>query len=47
MAKEAIATLSSLVWNIHDDGNSTAIEGQVLQSFLDEGMELPRWNVAF
>ena len=25
----------------------TAVEGQVLQSFLDENAKLPRWNVAF
>jgi hypothetical protein len=25
----------------------TAVEGQVLQNFLDENGRLPRWNVAF
>jgi hypothetical protein len=25
----------------------TAVEGQVLQNFLDENAKLPRWNVAF
>ncbi|OIV40721.1 hypothetical protein [Flavobacterium johnsoniae] len=25
----------------------TAVEGQILQNFLDENAKLPRWNVAF
>ncbi len=25
----------------------TAVEGQILQTFLDENAKLPRWNVAF
>jgi len=28
-------------------GIPTAVEGQVLQNFLDENGRLPRWNVAF
>ncbi|NRT10717.1 hypothetical protein [Flavobacterium sp. 14A] len=28
-------------------GIPTAVEGQVLQNFLDENGKLPRWNVAF
>jgi hypothetical protein len=50
MAKEAIATLEVVWYETFNDatkGIPTAIEGQVLQSFLDENGRLPRWNVAF
>lgn len=50
MAKEDISTLE-VVWyetfNDKSKGIPTAIEGQVLQNFLDENGKLPRWNVAF
>jgi hypothetical protein len=40
---------SSLVQTFNDKtkGIPTAVEGQVLQNFLDENGRLPRWNVAF
>ena len=50
MKKEAISALE-VVW--YETFNNvvksipTAVEGQVLQSFLDENGRLPRWNVAF
>jgi hypothetical protein len=50
MAKEDISVLE-VVWyeTFNDDSKSipTAVEGQVLQKFLDENGRLPRWNVAF
>ncbi|MGO4821761.1 MULTISPECIES: hypothetical protein [unclassified Flavobacterium] len=50
MAKEDISVLE-VVWyeTFNDDSKSipTAVEGQVLQNFLDENGRLPRWNVAF
>lgn len=50
MAKEDISTLE-VVWyetfNEDTKGIPTAVEGQVLQNFLDENGRLPRWNVAF
>jgi hypothetical protein len=40
---------SSLVQTFNDKtkGIPTAVEGQVLQNFLDENGRLPKWNVAF
>ncbi len=50
MKKEAISALE-VVWfetfNNEVKSIPTAVEGQVLQSFLDENGRLPRWNVAF
>ncbi|MBC5862965.1 hypothetical protein [Flavobacterium turcicum] len=50
MKKEAISSLE-VVWfetfNNEVKSIPTAVEGQVLQSFLDENGRLPRWNVAF
>ena len=50
MAKEDISVLE-VIWyeTFSDDSKSipTAVEGQVLQNFLDENGRLPRWNVAF
>lgn len=50
MKKEAISALE-VVWyetfNNEVKSIPTAVEGQVLQSFLDEKGRLPRWNVAF
>lgn len=50
MAKEEISTLE-VVWyetfNDESKGIPTAVEGQVLQNFLDENGRLPKWNVAF
>jgi hypothetical protein len=50
MKKEAISNLE-VVWyetfNNEVKSIPTAVEGQVLQSFLDENGRLPRWNVAF
>lgn len=50
MKKEAISALE-VVWyetfNNEVESIPTAVEGQVLQSFLDENGRLPRWNVAF
>ncbi len=50
MLKENISTLE-VVWyetfNADTKGIPTAVEGQVLQNFLDENGKLPRWNVAF
>ena len=50
MKKEAISNLE-VVWyetfNNEVKSIPTAVEGQVLQSFLDENGTLPRWNVAF
>lgn len=34
-------------FNEKDKGIPTAVEGQVLQNFLNENSKLPRWNVAF
>ena len=34
-------------FNEKDKAIPTAVEGQVLQNFLDENGKLPRWNVAF
>ena len=34
-------------FNENDKGIPTAVEGQLLQSFLNENGKLPRWNVAF
>ncbi|MCF6141289.1 hypothetical protein L1S34_08315 [Flavobacterium sp. K77] len=50
MKKEVISALE-VVWyetfNNEVKSIPTAVEGQVLQSFLDENGTLPRWNVAF
>ncbi|MBC5837659.1 hypothetical protein [Flavobacterium muglaense] len=50
MLKENINTLE-VVWyetfSADAKGIPTAVEGQVLQNFLDENGKLPRWNVAF
>ena len=34
-------------FNDKTKGIPTAVEGQVLQNFLDENGRLPKWNVAF
>ena len=50
MKLETIAALE-VVWyetfNADIKAIPTAVEGQVLQNFLDENAKLPRWNVAF
>lgn len=50
MKLEGIASLE-VVWyetfNADVKAIPTSVEGQVLQSFLDENGRLPRWNVAF
>ena len=50
MKKENIETLEVLWFETFNDSIKaipTSVEGQVLQSFLDETDKLPRWNVAF
>lgn len=50
MKLETISVLE-VVWyetfNADIKAIPTAVEGQVLQNFLDENAKLPRWNVAF
>lgn len=52
-AQMKLETISALevVWyetfNADIKAIPTAVEGQVLQIFLDENAKLPRWNVAF
>ena len=50
MKLESIDALE-VVWyetfNVDVKAIPTAVEAQVLQSFLDENAKLPRWNVAF
>lgn len=50
MKLEGISALE-VVWyetfNVDVKAIPTAVEGQVLQSFLDGSGKLPRWNVAF
>ena len=52
-AQMKLETISALevVWyetfNAYVKAIPTAVEGQVLQNFLDENAKLPRWNVAF
>ena len=52
-AQMKLETISALevVWyetfNADIKAIPTAVEGQVLQNFLDENAKLPRWNVAF
>jgi len=52
-AQMKLETISALevVWyetfNADITAIPTAVEGQVLQNFLDENAKLPRWNVAF
>jgi len=52
-AQMKLETISALevIWyetfNADVKAIPTAVEGQVLQSFLDENAKLPRWNVAF
>jgi hypothetical protein len=50
MKIEDITTLE-VVWyetfNADSKGIPTAVEGQILQNFLDENGRLPKWNVAF
>jgi len=50
MKKENIDTLEVLWFETFNDSSKaipTAVEGQVLQNFLNENGKLPRWNVAF
>ncbi|EIA07530.1 hypothetical protein [Flavobacterium frigoris] len=50
MAKEDIRTLEVVWYETFNDtskGIPTAVEGQVLQNFMDENGRLPKWNVAF
>lgn len=50
MTKEDINVLEVVWYETFNDENKsipTAVEGQVLQNFLDENSRLPRWNVAF
>jgi hypothetical protein len=50
MAKESISVLEVVWYETFNDKSKaipTAVEGQVLQNFLDENGRLPRWNVAF
>lgn len=50
MKIENITTLEVVWYETFTDevkGIPTAVEGQVLQNFLDENGRLPRWNVAF
>jgi len=50
MAKENIEALEVVWYETFNDKNKgipTAVEGQVLQNFLNENGRLPRWNVAF
>lgn len=50
MKIESIDSLEVLwfeTFNENDKGIPTAVEGQLLQSFLNENGKLPRWNVAF
>jgi len=50
MKIEDITTLE-VIWyetfNSDSKGIPTAVEGQILQNFLDENGRLPKWNVAF
>lgn len=50
MKKEDISVLEVVWYDTFNDtvkAIPTAVEGQVLQNFLDENGKLPRWNVAF
>jgi hypothetical protein len=50
MKKEDISLLEVVWYETFNDktkGIPTAVEGQVLQNFLDENGKLPKWNVAF
>lgn len=50
MKLEDISVLEVVWYETFNDktkGIPTAVEGQVLQNFLDENGKLPRWNVAF
>jgi len=50
MKKEDISLLEVVWYETFNDktkGIPTAVEGQVLQNFLDENGRLPKWNVAF
>ena len=50
MKLENIARLEVYWYETFNDKNKvipTFLEGQILQSFLDENGKLPRWNVAF
>ncbi|WP_413998399.1 hypothetical protein ACMDB5_11490 [Flavobacterium sp. W1B] len=50
MKKEDISVLEVVWYETFNDAVKaipTAVEGQVLQNFLDENGKLPRWNVAF
>lgn len=44
---EALEVVWYETFNADAKGIPTAVEGQVLQNFLDENGKLPRWNVAF
>jgi hypothetical protein len=49
MKKRDISLLEvfNTAFNDKTKGIPTAVEGQVLQNFLDENGRLPKWNVAF
>jgi hypothetical protein len=50
MVKEEISLIEVVWYETFNDKSKaipTAVEGQVLQNFLDENGRLPRWNVAF
>ena len=50
MKKEAIDKLEVFWYETFNDKNKiipTSLEGQVLQNFLTENNNLPKWNVAF
>lgn len=50
MKLENISRLEVVWYETFNDKSKaipTAVEGQVLQNFLDENERLPRWNVAF
>ncbi|MDG2431940.1 hypothetical protein [Flavobacterium sp.] len=50
MIKEDISLIEVVWYETFNDKSKaipTAVEGQVLQNFLDENGRLPRWNVAF
>jgi hypothetical protein len=44
---DALEVLWFETFNADIKGIPTAVEGQVLQAFLDQNGKLPRWNVAF
>ena len=47
LTKQALEVVWYETFNADVKAIPTAVEGQVLQNFLDANAKLPRWNVAF